>query len=198
MIHSRCLITSDERMNELVSEWGCHRGLGELLSLGVPISVVPLNAPVTSSRTPCGGFPVYHQGLPSEPHQLPWPSHASRKLRPLRSADPVPLRTPGTPPLLPPGSPRGPLPVFMKTEHVIQTGTSGLAQLRIRSHSFTSSSCPWTLQAEAGLPLGGSQSLADSNESGVGVKLRCQAEWPGPPETLREPRASPSTRSACV
>lgn len=86
----------------------------------------------------------------------------------------------------------------MKTEHVIQTSTSGLTQLRIRSHYFYLSFCHWTLQAKAGLPLGGSQNLTDSNESGVGVKLRCQTEWPGPPETQREPRASPSTRSACV
>jgi len=90
----------------------------------------------------------------------------------------------------------GPLPMFMKTEHVIQTSTSGLLTPKISSHYFPL--CHRTLQVKVGLPIDCSQNLADSNESRVGVKLRCQTEWPGPPETPREPRASPSTRSACA
>lgn len=94
------------------------------------------------------------------------------------------------------GSLWGPLPMFMKTEHVIQTSTSGLPTPKISRHYFPL--CHRTLQAKVGLPVDCSQNLADSNESRVGVKLRCQTEWPGPPETPREPRASPSTRSACA
>lgn len=94
------------------------------------------------------------------------------------------------------GSLWGPLPMFMKTEHVIQTSTSGLLTPKISSHYFPL--CHRTLRVKVGLPVDCSQNLTDSNESRVGVKLRCQTEWPGPPETPREPRASPSTRSACA
>lgn len=134
-----------------------------------------------------GGCPLYWQRPPSEVRQLPWLSDASRKLWPLHLADPVHPAHAENPSFSPVWLPQGNTAVFMKTEHVIQTSPSDLAQLRIRGHSFTSPSCHWTLQAKAGLPLGGSQNLADGNESGVGVKLRCQTEWPGPPETLREP-----------
>lgn len=160
-------MTFGEQTNELVSEWGCCRGLGELPFLGVHISLVPLNARVTLSWTLWGA-------ASSPGYQMPAASSGLYTWLTLST-----LPTLRTPPSLLSGSPRGPLPVFMKTEHVIQTGPSDLAQLRIRGHSFTSPSCHWTLQAKAGLPLGGSQNLADSNESGVGVKLRCQTEWPG-------------------
>lgn len=123
-------------MNELVRERGCCRGLGDLPCLGVHICVVPPKCSgkfvpdsLWGRRSTGRDPPRSSAGLPG--FQMPARSSGLYTRLTLST-----LPTLRTPPFLLSGSPRGPLPMFMKTEHVIQTGTSGLAQLRIRSHYF--------------------------------------------------------------
>lgn len=73
---------------------------------------------------------------PSELHQLTWLSDAigSSGLYTRLTLSTLPAL--GAPPFPCSGSSRGPRPMFMKTEHVIQIGTSDFTQPRIRSHYF--------------------------------------------------------------
>lgn len=190
--HNRGSETHGEWVNELVKEWSfCWESWDPTPFLGVNIFPVLLQSRGTPSWTLCGKHPhrpdtcthcVLHQYWRSDARgssglHLGWPCQLAL-LRPLL------LQFWGTTAML------------WKANMSFQIGTwlyiTGDQESTIFALAVTG-----LYKQRLGLPFGSSWNLADSNESGVGVKLRCQTEWPGPPKA-RKSRSFSSTRSACV